>query len=210
MGAVHGRSNSDEASRANATLFPAETRARRQGGARRTRAFVARQGAHMVAARQRLPADLPAGIVFRNVLSAGHIARLGAAKAGLVDRVRAVGAGAVVAFVAAPMLPAWKPLQAGERAQVLRRFLVLKAAANGPLGLSAGTGYCNDARTGRARTRVAAFIANVATGKSTATEIATAVWREPGIEFRVFLLSTITKVAIWNCGEFLVAELANR
>ena len=85
---------------------------------------------------------------------------------------------------------------------------MLQTATNGPLGLAAWAGDGDNARAGRTRTCVAAFITDVTTRKSTTAEIATTVGRKPGIEFRILLLSTETKVAIWNGGVFLVAVLA--
>ena len=85
---------------------------------------------------------------------------------------------------------------------------MLQTATNGPLGLAAWAGDGDNARAGRTRTCVAAFITDVTTRKSTTAEIATTVRRKPGIEFRILLLSTETKVAIWNGGVFLVAVLA--
>ena len=209
MGAVHGKSNSDKTNkRPNPTLFPAETCARRERGAGRTFAFVARERTNMVAALQRLIANFTTGIMLGNVVAARNVARFTATEAGLVDRLRAVGTGAVMAFVPAAMLSAGKPLQTRQRAQVLGRFLVLQTATNGPLGLAAWAGDGDNARAGRTRTCVAAFITDVTTRKSTTAEIATTVGRKPGIEFRILLLSTETKVAIWNGGVFLVAVLA--
>ena len=164
----------------------------------------------MVTALQRLIANFTTGIMLRNVVAARNVARFTATEAGLVDRLRAVGTGAVMAFVAAAMLPAGKPLQTRQRAQVLGRFLVLQTATNGSLCLAAWAGDGDNARAGRARTCVAAFITDVTTRKSTTAEIATTVGRKPGIEFRVLLLSTETKVAIWNGGVFLVAVLATK
>lgn len=211
MAAVHGKSNSEDTTkRPSPTLFPAETRARREGGAGRAFAFVARERTNMVAALQRLIAYFTTGIMRGHVLTAGNVARFAATKTGLVDRLRAVGTGTIMAFVAAAVLSAGKPFQTGERAQVFGRFLVLQTATNGSLRLTAWAGDGDNARAGRARTCVAAFITDVTTGKSTTTEIATTVGRKPGIEFWIFLLSTITKVAIGNGGVFLVAILATK
>ena len=60
----------------------------------------------MVAALQRLIAYFTTGIMLGHILTAGNVARFAATKTGLVDRLRAVGTGTIMAFVAAAVLSA--------------------------------------------------------------------------------------------------------